>query len=152
MCIFGIRSSARSFPRTTGEDEMPFLRRQTRMNSQAAAELAALDRAEHLCDQAEVIFTDAVAQADRVVAKAKADAARLLRETLAVIDDNLARSAESRRQHEADQAAAFAARAQAERVLEHARAMQEQMTAQDESAAASKIVSFEELVALRALA
>ena len=130
---------------------MTFLRRRRHIDTQAA-ELAALDRAEYLCDQAEVIYTDAVAQAVRVMDKAKADAARLLRETLAVIDENLARSEDSRRRHEADQAAAYAARAQAERVLEHARAMQQQMASQDDSAAPSKIVSFEDLAALRALA
>ena len=130
---------------------MPILRRRILIQSQAA-EVAALDRAEYLCDQAEVIYTEAVAQADRVLAKAKSDAARLLRETLALIDENLARSEKARRQHEDDQTAAFAARAQAERVLEHARAMQEQMAAPDQSGAESKIVSFEDLVTLRALA
>lgn len=126
---------------------MPILRHRNHIDTQAA-ELAALDRAAYLCDQAEVIYSDATLRADQVIAKAKADAARLLRETLAVIDENLARSEESRRQHEADQAAAYAARAQAERVLEHARSMQEQMTAQDHAETGSNIVAFD----LRALA
>jgi hypothetical protein len=116
---------------------MPILRRRIRIHRQAA-ELAVLDRAEHLCDRAEVIYTEAVAQADFVLAKAKADAARLLRETLALVDENLARSEAARRQHEDDQAAAYAARAQAERVLGSARAMQETMS--------------DEVVTLRALA
>ena len=130
---------------------MQFLRR-TRFSHSQTAELAALDRAESLCDQAEVIYTDAVTRADAVMAKAKADAARLLRETLAVIDENLARSEAARARHERDQAAAYAARAQAERVLELARAMQERMSAPDEAGADAEIFSYDQLVALRALA
>jgi cell division septum initiation protein DivIVA len=77
----------------------------------------ALARAEFLCDQAEILHQDAVAQAEEVLAAARADAARLLREALAVVDENLARSEAARRQQEMNRLAAEAARREAEQLL-----------------------------------
>lgn len=129
---------------------MPFLRRnRTRHQAQAetaigpvisaepvisaaavpSEELVALTRAEHLCEEAETLHDEAAARAERVLAEARADATRLLRQALAVIDENVSRSEAARRQEEMDKAAAAAARIEAERLLERARQMQEAMTA-----------------------
>lgn len=86
-------------------------------------ELAALARAEDLCDQAQAMYEDVTAAAAQVLARAKADAARLLRQALAVIDENVARTDAARREQEAHLAAAEAARLEAEQLLERAREM-----------------------------
>ncbi len=93
-------------------------------------ESEALDRAEQLCDAAEALHDDAAVQAERVLTEARADATRLLRQALAVVDENVSRSQAARRQQELDRAAAEAARVAAERLLERARQMQELMTAE----------------------
>lgn len=100
---------------------MQFTRSQSPHFLAAWAERDALARAEYLCDQAEALHHDAKAAADQVLARARADAARLLREAIALCDENVAAAAASRRQQELNELAARAAREEAERLLDSAR-------------------------------
>ncbi|HMC39190.1 MAG TPA: hypothetical protein VKI19_05975 [Acidimicrobiales bacterium] len=98
-----------------------------RIDEQATHEQEALDRAELLCQRAEELHAEAAAEAEKVMAHAKADAARLLREALTMIDENVARSEAACRRYEINQLAADAARMEAERLLEDARRMRVRM-------------------------
>jgi hypothetical protein len=81
----------------------------------------ALARAEYLCDEAEALHRESAELAAKVVADAKAEAARLLREAIAAIDEHVARSEAARAKAEASRDAAHAARVEAERLLASAR-------------------------------
>lgn len=100
---------------------MQFTRRQSSDFLSAWAERDALARAEYLCDQAEALHSDAQAQANQVLAQARADAARLLREAIALCDENVARAEAARRQQELNELASRTAREEAERILASAR-------------------------------
>jgi 16S rRNA G527 N7-methylase RsmG len=130
------------FLSTTGEEEMQFTRRQSSDFLSAWAERDALARAEYLCDQAEALHNDAKSQADQVLAQARADAARLLREAIAVCDENVARAQAARRQQELNELAARAAREEAERILTSAR---EIVAAESELIAANAEIDLRDL-------
>lgn len=93
-------------------------------------ELDALAWAEELCDRAQALHDEAAAEAAQIMAKAKADAARLIRHAMAVIDENVARSEAARNEQEMHRAAAEAARIEAETILDQARATQRWMAAE----------------------
>lgn len=109
-----------SFRRRTQEPEV----------IETSNELAALARAEDLCDQAEALHAEAISESERVLSEAKAEAARLLRNALAAIDENVAHAAAARREQEAHRAAAQAARAEAEEFLQRVRAMERWLVAE----------------------
>ena len=115
---------------------MLFLRRRNVPDSER--EIGALDRAEYLCDQAEAIHADAVAEAGQIVAQAKAEAARLLREAISLIDVNAARSE--------------AARAEATRTLAEAKAIKARLAAGFAEPAVTDTLGVDELLDLRAFA
>lgn len=96
---------------------MQFSRRQTEDFLSSWEERDALARAEYLCDQAETVHLEAIADAERIRQEAKAEAAALINRALAAIDQSTVQSQVSLQRQQAHEQAAAQARDEAERLL-----------------------------------
>ena len=96
---------------------MQFSRRHTADFLSSWEERDALARAEYLCDQAEAVHIEALAEAERIRQEAKAEAAALINRALATIDHSVAQSQASLQRQQGHEQAAAEARHEAELVL-----------------------------------
>jgi hypothetical protein len=119
---------------------MQFSRRHTEDFLSSWEERDALARAEYLCDQAETLHLEALAEAARISEEARIEAAGLINRALATIDQTEAEVTASLRRQHANEQAAVQARHDAELLMESLQAQANQV-----AAASAQMIDLREL-------